>query len=206
MIALLQKDCIMIWKTSKSLLGVVLLFALIGGYDIKMLAFMVYAPIVLTSMSVNTMSYDEQSKWSLYAKTMPYDRRAMVGSKFVVSAVGCLLGVLLSLGSAIGFGLARGAVPVGELGVILCGALVAGTLNTVLMLPVAFWLGPTKGRLVFVVCLAVVFGAAANVSIPGMLLEMDMWLAAALLVLVCLILWLISYVISVQLYQHRELK
>lgn len=31
MIALLQKDCIMIWKTSKSLLGVVLLFALIGG-------------------------------------------------------------------------------------------------------------------------------------------------------------------------------
>ena len=58
----------------------------------------------------------------------------------------------------------------------------------------------------FVVCLAVVFGAAANVSIPGMLLEMDMWLAAALLVLVCLILWLISYVISVQLYQHRELK
>lgn len=206
MIALLQKDCIMIWKTSKSLLGVVLLFALIGGYDIKMLAFMVYAPIVLTSMSVNTMSYDEQSKWSLYAKTMPYDRRAVVGSKFVVSAVGCLLGVLLSLGSAIGFGLARGAVPVGELGVILCGALVAGTLNTVLMLPVAFWLGPTKGRLVFVVCLAVVFGAAANVSIPGMLLEMDMWLAAALLVLVCLILWLISYVISVQLYQHRELK
>ena len=206
MIALLQKDCIMIWKTSKSLLGVVLLFALIGGYDIKMLAFMVYAPIVLTSMSVNTMSYDEQSKWSLYAKTMPYDRRAMVGSKFVVSAVGCLLGVLLSLGSAIGFGLARGAVPVGELGVILCGALVAGTLNTVLMLPVAFWLGPTKGRLVFVVCLAVVFGAAANVSIPGMLLEMDMWLVAALLVLVCLVLWLISYVISVQLYQHRELK
>lgn len=206
MIALLQKDCIMIWKTSKSLLGVVLLFALIGGYDIKMLAFMVYAPIVLTSMSVNTMSYDEQSKWSLYAKTMPYDRRAVVGSKFVVSAVGCLLGVLLSLGSAIGFGLARGAVPVGELGVILCGALVAGTLNTVLMLPVAFWFGPTKGRLVFVVCLAVVFGAAANVSIPGMLLEMDMWLAAALLVLVCLVLWLISYVISVQLYQHRELK
>ena len=206
MIALLQKDCIMIWKTSKSLLGVVLLFALIGGYDIKMLAFMVYAPIVLTSMSVNTMSYDEQSKWSLYAKTMPYDRRAMVGSKFVVSAVGCLLGVLLSLGSAIGFGLARGAVPVGELGVILCGALVAGTLNTVLMLPVAFWLGPTKGRLVFVVCLAVVFGAAANVSIPGMLLEMDMWLAAALLVLVCLVLWLISYVISVRLYQQRELK
>ena len=206
MIALLQKDCIMIWKTSKSLLGVVLLFALIGGYDIKMLAFMVYAPIVLTSMSVNTMSYDEQSKWSLYAKTMPYDRRAMVGSKFVFSAVGCLLGVLLSLGSAIGFGLARGAVPVGELGVILCGALVAGTLNTVLMLPVAFWLGPTKGRLVFVVCLAVVFGAAANVSIPGMLLEMDMWLAAALLVLVCLVLWLISYVISVRLYQQRELK
>lgn len=205
MTALIQKDCIMIWKTSKILLAVVLLFAVIGGYNEKMMLFIIYAPLVLSSMSVNTLAYDEQSKWDLYARTMPYTPNAIVGSKFVVSAIGCIVGILLSLAATACFGLIQGHVPTEAFGVIICGALAAGTLNTVLSLPVSFWLGSAKGRLVHIFCLVVLFAGASQISISGFLPGADIWTVLAGLAVVSLALWAASYLLSVRLYQRRKL-
>lgn len=201
--ALLYKDWILTWKYSKLLLLPVLLFSIAAGHQPEMTFFGVYAPIVLSALSLNSLAYDEKSGWLEYADALPYERHAIVRSKFLLSLLGCLVGILLPVLCTIGFQLGRTSLDLKNLGIMALAMLVAGTINSVVMLPVSFRFGTNTGRIIYIVLLACMFAFGSRITVtsfPGVSFPVLFLTVAA----GCLILWVVSFLVSLKLYQPRR--
>lgn len=200
MLALFQKDCIVIYKTSRMLLLAVALFVVMGGARPDQLFFAVYPPIVLTAMALTTLSYDERSRWQVYADTLPCGRRKVVGSKYLLALAGCIGAIVLLAASCVGFGLARGNLDLDRMLWMLNAVLLAGTVHSAVMLPVSFKFGTDKGRIVYLLCLCAFF-ALAWMPVEPRTLQGLPWMA--LLPLLCAGLWAGSYLIAAAVYEKR---
>lgn len=205
--ALLYKDFVMIWKYSKLILLMALIISLVGGIQTDLTLISIYAPLVLTSISLNTLAYDEKSGWLQYADGLPYGRNAIVQSKYLLALLGCLTGMVLPLIATLIVGLIRGEMVLEGLLILLVGMLAAGTLNSVITLPLSFRYGTNKGRVVFIVILAVLFGIGSQFLVVPALERLAghiVWMALGTVAL-SLVLWIVSYGLSVRFYQDKQL-
>ena len=206
--ALLYKDLVVTWKYSKSLLGMVLLFSIIGAVKPDVAFFEIYGPLVLTALSLNALAYDEKFGWLKYADALPYGRKTVVRSKYVLSLVGCLVGVAVGLLCTLVAGLIQGDLSLAAMAVIAVSGMAAGTLNVTLMMPVAFRFDTNKARVVFIIIVAVVFAMVSQLFVvPDLvrLTQVDMtWLALGVLG-VCLVLWIAGYNLSLLFYRNKRL-
>ena len=205
--ALLYKDFVMTWKYSKFILLMALVFSLLGGIKTDFTLIGVYAPLVLTSLSSNTLAYDEKSGWLKYADGLPYGRTAIVQSKYLQAFLGCLVGMALPAISVVFVGLIRGEVFLEGMPILLAGMLAAGTLNSVIVLPLSFRYDTNKGRIAFIVILAVLFGIGSQFLVVPVFEQLAGHIAWMLTVTVavCLVLWVVSYGLSIWFYRDKGL-
>lgn len=89
---LLLKDILTLYKQTKIILLLMVVFACIPGLPTS--AFAVFYGAM---MPITALAYDERSKWDELAAMMPYTAKAIVGSKY---ALGLLLIGSISLLSA----------------------------------------------------------------------------------------------------------
>lgn len=86
---LLLKDYYMLLKYCRPYALIVLIFgacSLADGGNLFMLAY----PAVLCGInSVSLLAYDEKSRWQQYCETMPYTRKQVVDSKYLLSFTYC---------------------------------------------------------------------------------------------------------------------
>ena len=205
MAALFYKDCYMIYKYYRMLMVMVVVFLVSLGMNGSMF-FAVYPAIVMTAMSLSTLSYDERSRWLQYADTMPYGRKKIVGSKYLLAGVGCLAAMALAAGIELCVGLAqRNADWYVNLAGMLGMMLLVGTIHTAVVLPISFKFGTERGRFIYIICIAVFSALAYAWPMPGAVWHGGLWLSVGLLAVGCGALWVISYWISVRLFQSREL-
>lgn len=207
MAGLILKDLMTIQRQLKTQAFVLIFFLFISIFMQQ--GFMLFTIIIfiVTFQAITALTYDEQSSWDKYANTLPISKGDIVLSKYILSILLMLFGLLLAL--PIVFIIHRltnnwasaAFFPAFNLLVTLAFCMLA------LLLPIYIKFGSIKGRMVLI----------ALCFIPGFLFSLlkeyfpDMILILSNLKQYMffapfaglLILWL-SSLISTAIYQHKE--
>lgn len=205
MIGLLRKDLYMTLAYCRMFLLILALFLGVGLVNGENNFFVIYPMIIGMMLPVSLISYDERFKWHIACDTLPCSRAQVVSSKYILTLL--TVGLVFALTMLFqGIRLARLGTP--EKLWDLAGLLLpVGLAGPALLMPVIFRLGVEKGRLFYyalvgVVCAAAVFlssGQAAEK--PAALTSLPGWIPAA----GSLVLFALSWVLSIVLYKRREL-
>jgi ABC-2 type transport system permease protein len=157
---LILKDLYVISKQMGYILVMVVLFTILLGYS-----FGAFAVILCAMLPITTIGFDERAKWDKYAATMPYSRTDIVLSKYLFG-LGCMLFAVVivligNLGNAIFTDTAFTAESIIYLVSIFCIALVFLSVNR----PFMFKWGVEKGRMIFIIGIAVFAAVIAATSV-----------------------------------------
>lgn len=154
--SLILKDLYNIGHYLKSMLFILLIFAVafIPTSDIEVYIFA--CAILFGMMIVTTFSFDDQSKWTRYAMIMPVSRKDVVVGKFAVLAIFSAIGSLsgLAIGYIGGLMLKKVSFGLAEIGKLLLLTLVAWAISIIfgsVSIPLAFKFGAEKGRVLLLV-------------------------------------------------------
>lgn len=147
--ALIQKDFYVIWKQMKIFIVVILLLSLVNS------AFnMVFLVVWCSMLPYTAMAYDERSRWNQLAAMMPYSKRDVVLSKYVLGWLCMAAAGVLCLAARMVMG---HFFESGISGSVLLTALCLGTISLDITLPAVLRFGVERGRMIFLV---VIFAAA----------------------------------------------
>ncbi|MFJ3387307.1 MULTISPECIES: ABC-2 transporter permease [unclassified Lysinibacillus] len=207
MAGLILKDLMTIQRQLKTQAFVLIFFLFISIFMQQGLMLFTIIIFIVTFQTITALTYDEQSSWDKYANTFPISKGDIVLSKYILSILLMLFGLILAL--PIVFIIHRFMnnwasaefFPTFSLLVTLAFCMLA------LLLPIYIKFGSIKGRMVLI----------ALCFIPGFLFGLlkeyfpDMTLLLSNLkqymffapVAGLLILWL-SSLISTAIYQHKE--
>lgn len=163
---LLRKDYLVIMKQLKLCLLLIPVMALLGGSSVGAIAILMGAILPATSLA-----YDEQSKWNALAAMMPYRKRDLVLSKYLLGYVGLAGAALLFAVVQLILPLA-GPEPLEERIFQLSYAVLSGLLFLALDLPILFRYGTQKGRIVYILFIG--FAVAGGTIIQNISPEMHL--------------------------------
>lgn len=161
MIGLLKKDLYVADRTSRLLLVLALVFSMIpsmGSFGST------YAMMLALMIPLNSIAYDEKSKWDRYAAMLPYRTWQVVWSKYLLVYLFTLLaGAIVVLGTVVR-GRVTGSTDWTETleMTILVG--LSALFSTALGLPALYRFGSEKGRLVMILIMGVGIGAALGIA------------------------------------------
>lgn len=154
--SLILKDLYNIGHNAKSILFILVIFAIAFIPTSGVPGYTVMCAVLCGMMIITTFSFDDTSNWTRYAMVMPVSRKELVCAKFVTLAVFCAIGSLFGLAGGLAGGLIMGkftltAAGMGELLLLaLAGwgiALIFGTIS----IPLVFKFGAEKGRILLFV-------------------------------------------------------
>ena len=194
--ALMLKDIYVLLRQLKLFVIVMVIFAL--AFQENAVSFIIFYAAMLT---VSSMAYDEQSKWPQLAMMLPYSIRDIVLSKY-------LLGWLMIGGMTL-LSMLQIFIDIEYVWVSLVVACVAMSFMSVI-LPLVFWLGTEKGRMLMIAMMAAVFGVVSAIGyisiVYGLNLPTDNYIV---LLIACLfgvvLLNAGSVMLSIKLYKRRLL-
>lgn len=179
-----------------------------------------FAPSILSAIVIvfgliypmNAFAYDEQARWDKFAVSTPAGRRGVVAGRYLFS-------LLLMVISAAATAVLLGAIsllpatdePLFELlfPVLACTA-IALVMDAVI-LPILFKFGPEKARILSIIVFAIIFfgcmglGALASKGRLVAISDQAFTLAVAPLAVAAVILYLLSYRLSLRIYAKKEL-
>lgn len=156
--ALIQKDAYVLWKQMRIFILVLAAMSVTGG-----VFGCVFIVVWCSMLPYSAIAYDERSKWDQFAAMMPYSRRDLVLSKYLLGWL-CMAGaVALSMAVQSVVKLAGGPGP--DISLLLT-SLMGGVVALDVTLPMIFRFGVEKGRLVFMlVVFAVTLSGSAAAGI-----------------------------------------
>ena len=194
--ALMLKDIYVLLRQLKLFVIVMVIFAL--AFQENAVSFIIFYAAMLT---VSSMAYDEQSKWPQLAMMLPYSIRDIVLSNY-------LLGWLMIGGLSL-LSMLQIFIDIEYVWVSLVVACVAMSFMAVI-LPLVFWLGTEKGRMLMIAMMAAVFGVVSAIGyisiVYGLNLPTDNYIV---LLIACLfgvvLLNAGSVMLSIKLYKRRLL-
>ena len=201
--ALLLKDFYVMWKQTRVLLLLILVFSCLPGAFYPTFA-VVYAAI----LPYTAMAYDERSKWGQLAAMLPYADREIVLSKYCFGylSIAVAAGISLVLQTVLTAVWDRAAENLSPLSSILL-AICMGVGVLALTLPLMFRFGVEKGRLVmFLIIFLVCGGAGAVTGITSELSDSGRYLMTLALpgaALAAVILTAVSIPLSLRMYRRR---
>ncbi len=191
--ALIQKDFYVIWKQMRIFVVIILLLSIMNS------AFNIVFLVVWCSMLPYTaMAYDERSHWNQLAAMMPYSKRDIVLSKYVLGwlcmAAATLISAVLQVAA---FKFTHEAPTLSALAMSFLGGLIALDLT----LPTVFRFGVERGRwgfMIIVFGVAILGGAVAGIAdeLPSVPMP-----ALALLPLAAVAATAVSIPLSMKLYR-----
>ena len=196
---LLLKDWYLTVKYLRMLILISLLFAAMSVFSPENGFFRIYPAVMFAMIPVSLYSYDDREKWTVYAQAFPVSRAQYVTGKYLFGVLGmaalvALLTVLYLISGAEGF---VGAVTL---------SLVLGLGSASLMLPVLFRFGAEKGRIAYLIFIGVICGGGAALSLAAPSEGgAAMPTPSAALCAGMIVFYILSWRLSVALYQKREL-
>lgn len=208
MSGLLLKELYMARKYCRLHLVITVLFLGMAMLPSAENLFLLFYPSAMASfIPVTLLSYDTQSKWDVYFDTLPTSRAQYVSAKYLI---GLILGELVLALTAVTQLLAirlNGEIGLNQLLPLLWGLQAITLVLPTLCLPPIFKLGVEKGRIWSLVMITVTFGGSAalalgvedwgSFSLPG---NLSVWL-----LLGAVVLYALSWLLSIRLYRTREL-
>lgn len=164
--SLILKDLYNIGHNAKSMLLILLVFAvgLIMSSGVE--SYIISAGVLCSMMIVTTFTFDDNCKWSKYALIMPVCKKDIVKAKFIVLVIFCTVGVCVGTIFGVSGGLVmRKLVMSMESIVTMLFMAFVGLIVSVIFgsmsIPLVYKFGAEKGRMLllvsFVVPLAICF-------------------------------------------------
>lgn len=205
---LLLKDWFVIWKQCRYLLFVPAVFLAVSALSDDSQFFAIFAFLLSAMYPMTVMGLDEQSKWERYALTMPFRRRDLVLSKYLLSFCSLFLYGVLYLLLVLLFKHDPEAMKVSVM--LTSVGISIGILYSALAYPFLFKLGMEKGRIWYLILIVVVCGnGAALAAMLGDEISLNLlltWMDRLLLILplAALSLFGLSAFLSIKLYESRE--
>lgn len=207
MLGLITKDLLCLKKSGLKMLVILMIYAVIfsssGGFSF--LSAMII--VISTMMILNTFAYDELSKWDYYALSLPVSKKQIVLSKYLLTVLLDLFGILLSVTITL-FARQWNTESFLEFYALACTALIL----TAILLPLLYKFGTQKARIwmfiLFLTPTAAVLllnrmglhlSAAANVSDATVERFVYFLLPAAVL------LFVISFFLSYGIFRDKEI-
>lgn len=213
--SLVLKDLMNIGHNAKSMLFILLAFAIAFIPFSGVEGYIFVCAILCSMMIVTTFSFDDNSKWTRYAMIMPISKKELVGGKFVVLAIFCAIGSLLGLviGSIGGFITQKIAFDLSRIVELLVLTLVAWAISFIygsLSIPLVFKFGAEKGRMLLLVSFLIPAGICFGIYQLLMLLGIELTDMLVIGLLCCspiiTFVWLyIMYQISYCVFIKKEL-
>ena len=204
MIGLLKKDLYVADRTSRLLLVLALVFSMVpsmGSFGST------YAMMLALMIPLNSIAYDEKSKWDRYAAMLPYRAWQVVWSKYLLAYLFTLLaGAIVVLGAVVR-GRVTGSVDWMETLEMTVLVGISALFSTALGLPALYRFGSEKGRLVMLVIMGVGIGAALGLAGVFGDVELPKLPAAAIVPLFAALVIAVTYVsfrLSVYFYRRRQ--
>lgn len=213
--ALLIKD-IHLLKSQKQFFGIVALMLVLFTVvqDNKSFA-IIYVAMMFSILSMKTMGYDEYENGMCYLMTLPFSRKEYVQSKYVFGILSSFLGLTFSVIFAVAATVAKGGIyPWEELrdALLPCIMLITGTLSV--SMPVQLKFGSEKSRVVFLSIYGIGFVAVygviqicrkADIRLSDMMsFVKDVLSTPWRLGLICVVVLIASYFLSVRIISRRE--
>ncbi len=199
---LLLKDFYTITKQLKFFLLLIVCFALIPNFSVS-----VFAVVYAAMLPITTLAYDEQCKWNSLAVMMPYPPAFIVLSKYIIGLMGVVFATALSI---VGYGIQTMVFHQADDGSFWFSLLTGLCLSIILLavnLPLMYRLGVEKGRLIFFVLIALFVFAVSlcgNSLTPLLQDTARLQLIASLLPVIALVLFILSALISIYIYEHKK--
>lgn len=219
MIGLLRKDQTLLWSSySKNFLVVLLLYSAMMLASDSMI-FVMYALVFLGGLyTTSTLMLDEQSQWDTYARTLPVTAGQIVGSKYLLTVAWAVLCFGLSELLCTISGLVHGSFAANGLNCLAgnLAALAVVFFYNALTLPLSYKFGAARARNFTMIAICVIVGvsvlgigflAQKIAPEPLNLIPVDS-VAAVFLVIgtllgVSLLLFAVSWAVSVAIYRNR---
>ena len=201
--SLVLKDLFNIGHNAKSMLFILVVFAvaLIPFSGVE--GYIFVCAILCSMMIVTTFSFDDSSKWTRYAMIMPVSKKELVAGKFMVLAIFCAIGSLFGL--IIGFigGLITHKIVLDVAWVI---SLIFGSMS----IPLVFKFGAEKGRVLllvsFLIPAGICFGIYQLLTMLGVALtDQIVFILLCCSPLLALAWCYVMYQISYRIFVKQEL-
>ncbi len=154
--ALLRKDIYVLFKQMRFLLLILILFC-----TLPTLSATAFSMIFVIMLPVTTMGYDERSKWVQLAVMMPYTTRQLVVSKYLLGYLGAGITTVFSVASKVIFSLMNNQPLTFDVLESLLIFPCVGLLLLSVNLPLMFRFGTEKGRIGYILTVAVLSASAA---------------------------------------------
>lgn len=207
---LLLTDFYMAIKYCRSYFLIMLVFIAVSFWGDDNAFFILYPMVLAGMLPVTLLGYSERCKWNVYCEALPITRKQMVAEKYLLTG-GLLCGIFLIIAAVQGVRLsATGSFDAVEYCAFLFPLLTAGFLSPSVTLPCIFKYGIEKGRIAYYVVVGFVCAlGAAIVAIPKSteplsVLQMHTGVLGAM-PCIGLLLFAVSYAISVKVYAKREI-
>ena len=205
--ALFRGDVRSIVRGNKILL--VMIFGYQAAYAFGALSFLGTLTIELGGMlAYNSISMDERDGWNRFVLTTGYNRKEYVLSKYLLAIAGTVIcSMTLGIFSVIGQNLGKIGMENNLLSIL--PVLMAGTLIMLsVALPLSFWFGMEKARLLSILVIALAFGfvgAFSAITEENGELLFGGWNGIGLMaVLLSVMVLMVSVLISLKVFDRRE--
>lgn len=203
-LALFRGDVRSVVRCNKILL--VMIFGYQAAYVLGALSFLGILTVVLGGMLAYTsIAMDERDGWNRFVLTTGYSRKEYVLSKYLLGVAGTLF-CSLTMGVFSLIGMSMGKISAENNIAFLLPVLIGGTLIMLSVeLPLSFWFGMEKARLLSILIIALACGLFAGFTEGNDGLPFQGWsFTGLMMIVVSVIILALSVLISLKVFDRRE--
>ncbi len=162
---LLIKDLYVVWKQTKIMMILVAIYLVMGVVNSSNSFFSVFSALFISMQPITVMGLDERSKWDKYAIMLPYSKKEIVLSKYILGIGGSAICVII-------YGILR-IIFITVTGVSfqpltfmweLLPLIIVPCFFLGINLPIMFKMGVEKGRLWFILSMVVLMIGSSYIA------------------------------------------
>lgn len=173
--------------------------------------FLTYIGVLFALMPISLMTFDETSHWERYVLGLPFDRRRIVSSKYLMTLILTAGAAAIMLLMSYAFN-KTGAISYDEALPVVGSSLLLCIIFPALLYPLNFKLGTAKARMVMLAAVGLLTAAfvvlsSSNQTIGSLIGKLDAASPAVVCGIIGAVLAIIfaaSWVLSLKLYSSRE--
>lgn len=204
---LLIKDTYMVNKYCRPFLLLLIIFLVISCFG-KGNLFLSFYPVLLVSLiPVNLISYDEKEKWNTYVLTLPYTKKDYVTSKYILGFIFIIVSIILSAITQLISASINDSFTFSSYFSMLAIMFFIGIVGPSILMPFIFKYGAEKGRIAYylviiLLCVLISITTGSDINLSAYFSEIGI---ITLLIGLGIIIYTLSWLVSVRIYNDREL-
>lgn len=207
MLGLIKKDLLMIKGNWKLVLIIFIVFICMAANGDGNFAFI--PALISVMLFMSTFSYDEYSKWDIYAFSLPNGRKDIVKAKYVATIILILGSILLTMVLCLLTGYLKHKIEISYTLNTMFGCGAGVLILQSILYPLIFKFGIEKSRIgifvgVFGVTGIISFLLEKGLTLPENLVTLLNNYSMIIIPIFIIVMLLISYKISVFIYQKKE--